>query len=334
MLNRRAWLTGALAVGFATPAWAAVTRGEGRFPAALRYARERGGTGLLIMRHGIVLAEDTGDLEPASLRPMGEATRILVPLLAAALVADDLIDLDELVAQSLEGWASDPRRTSISVRSLLNMTSGVGMGVPGSDIPSFVEAARAELLADTATQFSEDAAPIHLFAEIARRKVVGNGRDADLASYLGRRIFDPIGVNVVLNRDTTELPLLSTGGQAALPDWAKLADLIRRGGIHSGRSLVSGTVLRDARVGSFLQPRYGLGLWLGARPRAAGERGLDLTARDGSIPADTFGVGGADGCRIYAVPAASVVVARASTGGGNASTWSDATLLQAALAGI
>jgi len=334
MWSRRATLAGLLSVA-ASPAYASVTRGGQRFAAALRYARERGGAGLLIQRHGVTLAEDTGDETFATaVRPMGEATRIVVPLLAAAMVQDDLLDLDELVASSIEGWASDPRKTRISVRSLLSQTSGVGLGLRSQEITHALDAARADLRADPLTTFLDDPAPTHVFAEIAQRKIVGAGRDVDVTAYLGRRVFNPLRASITFGVDQSGTPILFTAGRGALGDWAKLAELIRRGGIHRGRALVSATVLRDAQVGSMLQPRFGLGLWLAARPRAAGESGLDLGDRNGLVPPDTFGVGGPDGCRIYAVPAASLVVARATNGSVDQNAWSDAALLSAILAQI
>jgi CubicO group peptidase (beta-lactamase class C family) len=334
MWSRRAALAGLISAAASAPAFADVTRGGRRFAPAVRYNRERGGTGLLVMRHGVVLLEDTGDLQAYSLRPLGVATRILAPLLAAALVHDELLDLDELVAMNIEGWAGDPRKTGITVRQLLSQTSGVAMGLAPSQINYAIDAARADLRADPATQFIDDPAPLHVFAEIARRKVTAGGRDVDLNGYMGRRIFDPIGASVNLATDAGGTPLLTDGATASLPHWAQLAELIRRGGIYRGRTLLSGAVLRDARIGSFLQPRYGLGLWLAAQPRAAGEPGLDLTARDGAIPPGTFGVGGDDGNRIYGVPEASVVVVRAGGSAFNPAAWSDATLVQAVLAGI
>jgi len=334
MWSRRAALAGLISAAASAQAFADVTRGGRRFAPAVRYNRERGGAGLLVMRHGVVLLEDTGDLQGYSLRPLRAATRILAPLLAAALVHDELMDLDELVAMNIEGWAGDPRKTGITVRQLLSQTSGVGLGLAPSEIRYAIDVARADLRADPATQFIDDPAPLHLFAEIARRKIVAAGRDADLNGYLGRRVFDPIGASVNLSQDAGGLPLITDGATASLPHWALLAELIRRGGIHRGRTLLSGAVLRDARIGSFLQPRYGLGLWLAAQPRGASEAGLDLAARDGAVPPGAFGVGGDDGNRIYAVPEASVVVVRAGGENFNPAAWSDATLLQAVLAAI
>ncbi len=334
MWSRRAALAGLVSTAAVSTASADVTRGGRRFAPAVRYNRERGGAGLLVMRHGVTLLEDTGDLQSSSLRPLGAATRVLAPLLAAALVHDELMDLDELVALNIEGWAGDPRRTRVTLRQLLSQTSGVAMGVAASEITYAIDAARADLRADPATQFIDDPAPLHLFAEIARRKVVAAGRDADLGSYLGRRIFDPLGASVNLSVDAGGLALLTDGAAASLPHWALLVELIRRGGIHRGRTLLSGAVLRDARIGSFLQPRYGLGLWLAAQPRAAGEAGLDLATRDGAVPPGAFGVGGDDGNRLYGVPEASVVVVRAGGAAFSPAAWSDATLLQAVLAAI
>jgi CubicO group peptidase (beta-lactamase class C family) len=334
MWSRRAALAGLISAVAAQPAFAEVTRGGRRFAPAVRYNREQGGSGLLVMRHGVVLLEDTGDLQPYSLRPLRAATRILAPLLAAALVHDELMDLDELVAMNIEGWAADPRKTSITIRQLLSQTSGVALGLAPSQIAYAIDAARADLSADPATRFIDDPAPLHLFAEIARRKVVAAGRDADLNGYMGRRIFDPIGASVNLSRDGGGLPLLTDGATASLPHWALLAEMIRRGGIHRGRAILSGAVLRDARIGSFLEPRYGLGLWLASQARAPDAPGLDLAGRDGAIPPGTFGVGGEDGNRIYAVPEASVIVVRAATEGASSARLSDATLLQAVLAAI
>jgi CubicO group peptidase (beta-lactamase class C family) len=334
MWKRRDVLAAAIALMAVAPARAQTAAAQTRFRAALNYSRDRGGAGLLVLRHGVILCEEpTPQAARGEPIPLGEASRIFVPLLAAELAADRLLSLDERVAGSTPGWGSDPLRQSITVRQLLNMTSGIALNQQPGEAPNASQALAASPLAPPGTRFQDDPAPLQIFADIARRKLIASGRPGDIGAYLQAEVLEPIGVSAGFSRDQDGTTILSTGASASLRTMGAIGELVRRGGLYRGRQIVSSTPLRDARLGSAVQPRFGLCLWLGGPLREPNGVGLDLAAANGSVPSDVCGVGGADGARLYVIPSAAAVIVRFAAAH-QAARWSDAAFLQAALAAI
>lgn len=333
MLDRRALVSGLAGAACVGPALAQSLPGQRRFAAAFQLHDRIGGRGLVILRHGIVLGETRSAPagEPADL---GAATQALALILAAALAADGILRLDEPVALTLEGWAGHPLRQAITIRTLLDMTSGIALGLLPAEAQTNAEALRAEPLAAPGERFQPDAAAYQIFAEIARRKLVAHRGGEDVEAYLNRRVLARIGARTALSRDADGAPILSTGARMTLEGLGALGELIRRGGIHRAGQILSGAVLREANIGSVAEPRFGIGFWLGGAARAPGGIGLDLTAPDGAIPPDAMAAGGPDGNRLYIVPSASLVAARLGERPTQGLAWSDSAFLRALMSAV
>jgi len=125
-MNRRAFLTaaGACSAISASAPLAQAQTGP-RFAAAARYSAERDGASLVVARHGVVLAEDYPGGGATARWPIGAGTRAFTALLAASLVQDDLLSLDEPVALTLGDWGAHPVKSMISIRVLLSGVSGL-----------------------------------------------------------------------------------------------------------------------------------------------------------------------------------------------------------------
>ena len=191
-MHRRAFLSAAAccAVSASTAQLARAQTVAPRFADAARYSADRGGASFLVVRHGIVLAEDyPGGADQRW--PLGAGTRAFAPLLAASLVEDRLLSLDEPVAFTLGDWGAHPVKSTISVRALLNGTSGIGFG--RRDDQTLATAMALEPIDPPGVRFISDAASYLLFAEIARRKLLTAGGETDPARYLTMRTLLPIG---------------------------------------------------------------------------------------------------------------------------------------------
>ena len=192
-MHRRAILSAAAACSVLSASAQRVARAQSlpRFYEAARYASDRGGAGLLIARHGIVLAEDYPGGDPAQRWPLGAATRALAPVLAASLARDRLLSLDEPASATLPEWALHPMKAAISLRTLLNGTSGLAFA-PGQQ-QDLAAALTLEPVDVMGQHFADNAAIYVLFAEIARRKLLARGREPDPARYLMDRTLAPVG---------------------------------------------------------------------------------------------------------------------------------------------
>lgn len=323
-MHRRAFLTAACSL-IPSSAQAQTPPASGRFAEAAAYSAERGGVSFLVARHGVVLAEDYPAGGPDDRWPLGAGTRIFAPLLAAALVEDGLMGLDEPVAMTIGDWGIDPVKAGISMRALLNGTSGIAFDRRDGALPD------ALALTPTATpgsRFIDDAAPYMLMAEIARRKLDMAGRTPDPAVYLTERTLAAIGcVPIAWTRGPDGAARFHEGVAVSARGWAQVGELIRRQGVWQARQLVDGNALREACRGSFADARAGMGLWLAAGVRQGdAPTESDLWRMNPPAPADLAMAAGAGGQRLYIIPSANLVVVRQSRDL-NARNWSDAAFL-------
>lgn len=325
-MNRRAFLSAAAACS-ALSASQQMARAQAtpRFYDAARYSSDHGGVTFLVARHGVVLGEDYPHGAPDARWPLGAGTRVFLPLLAASLVKDRLMSLDEPVALTLGDWGAHPQKSLISVRALLNGTSGIRFGRGGRHD---LAAAMALEPSDTLGQsFSDDAASTILFAEIARRKLEASGREPDPARWLTTRTLLPIGcVPIGWARMPDGAPRLDEGAAVTARGLAQAGELIRREGVWRARQLVDDDTLREALRGSFAEPRAGIGLWL-AGPDRGGRPPIDsdLWRASSPAPTDLAMAAGAGGQRLYIAPSQGLVIARQSRN--DDGPWSDAQFL-------
>lgn len=328
-MHRRAFLSAAAACSVVSASTAPLARAQprGRFAAAARYSAERNGAAFLVARHGVVLAEDYPGGPPDARWPIGAGTRMFAPLLAASMVEDRLMSLDEPVALTIGDWGAHPLKHAISIRALLSGASGIAFSPQG---PRDLNAAlAAEPLDAPGVRFNGDEAAYLVLAEIARRKLLAAGREADPAAYLTERTLLTIGcVPIAWSRDETGLTRLDIGVAVSARGWAQAGELIRREGVWRAQQLANGDVLREAVRGSFAEPRAGFGLWLAA-PGRTGEPpdvDTDLWRASSPAPIDLAMAAGDGGQRLYFSPTEGLVIARQAQSFDDAS-WSDAQFL-------
>jgi len=324
VVGRRMLLMAGLDAALAMPA-SAQTRP--RFAAAASYSAERSGAAFLVARHGIVLAEHYSAGAPSTRYAIGAGARMFAPLLAASLVEDRLMSLDEPVAMTLGAWGAHPQKALITVRALLSGSSGIAYGRAR---PQSLEATIAlEPVAPVGERFIDDPAPYVLLGEIARRKLQNAGRGADAAAYLTERTLDPIGATPLsFTRDAALGPRFDTGIEISARGWAQAGELIRRDGVFRATTLVDGDVVREARRGGLIDTRAGMGLWLanGARNASGLDVNSDLWRMNPSAPADLAMAAGQGGQRLYIVPSENLVIVRLGRSL-DLANWSDGTFL-------
>lgn len=327
-MNRRTFLTtGAACCALSASGQFAGAQAAPALADAVRYSADRGGVGLVVARHGVVLAEDYPNGGGVNTRwPIGAGTRIFAPILAAALAAQNLLSLDDPAASVLWEWTAHPVKTTISIRALLNGTSGLAFPARA---PQNLDAALTLEPAETpGLRFYDDPAPYILFAEIAHRRLQFAGKDPDPARYLTAQVLSEIGcVPIAWTRWPSGAPRLDDGVAVSTRAWARAGELIRREGVWRGRQLADDNVLREAQRGSFAESRAGFGLWLAAPSRATRTQlplNSDLWRALSPAPIDLAMAAGASGERLYISGAEGLVIARQ---GNSASGWSDAEFL-------
>lgn len=271
---------------------------------AAAYSAKNDGHGVLVLLNGKQVFAQFEDAYTADTpHPLASGTKSFSGTAAAVALKDGLINLDEKVSDTITEWRSDPRKSRITVRQLLDLSSGLDGGddllqpgkrrLTGSGRgPDNTAAGMAvkdrglaaldvPLKADPGTRFIYGPSNFYVFGELMKRKLkAANTPDADLAAYLDRKVLDHIDVTAQFARDRAGNPNLPGGCMVSANDWAKFGELIRHKGSHNGEQLIDPDILAKLFEPSEANPSYGLTWWL-LRP---GEN-PELSLVEGMLPA-------------------------------------------------
>lgn len=232
-LNRRSIALGLVAASVSRPTLAArpVARAQASgLAVAQAYSDDRQGVSLLVRQNGRTLHEGyssggavTHGWELAS------GTKSFSGVLAAAMVQDGMLSLDELCAETLSEWRGDPAKATVTIHDLLTLTGGVGAGRIGRP-PSYAEAVAAPLASTPRSRFAYGPQPFQVFGEIVRRKLIAADQPDDVLAFLKARILTPMGVTPRSWRGVPGQPTLPSGAQITARDWAAFGEAVLAGG--------------------------------------------------------------------------------------------------------
>lgn len=290
--------------------------------AAAAYSAQYRGVSMLVQLDSRTLFEWHAAGHPAGQAlPIASGTKALAGLLAMVAMADGFIQIDAPAGDYLGEWRTDAQRSSITVRHLLQLTSGLATTGKAGRALSFEEAAQAEAVAKPGEQFFYGSAPFQIFVELVRRalEVVG----ADPLDYLKARILDRIGMEIRQWRRCPDgNPDFSSGAYCTAMEWAKIGELVRQGG-RWGRGEILPAGLMDACFqGSGANPAYGLGWWLATREpirnttllRKLQVLGVEDMAEGSVVPPDLVYAAGAGKQRLYISRQRRLVIVRQAAG--------------------
>jgi CubicO group peptidase (beta-lactamase class C family) len=308
---------------------------------AAKYSEEKRGVSMLVVQNGRTVFERYGNDGIVDGRwPIFSGTKSFWGLAALVAVSEGLFKLDDPVASTITEWKTDPQKSQITIRQLLNLTSGI------EDAPHLhresirdrnAVAVRLPSVAAPGTRFIYGPSHLQIFGELLRRKL--NGRSE--ISYLEEHIVGPLGLtNLEYKRDGRGNPLLASGLELSAREWARLGELLLNHGNYHGRQVVSESLLRQALAGSPANPAYGLTFWLNRQapnaPEVDVEKMLDLKwerARWTNIcicraaPSDMIVGLGSNQQRLFVLPSLNAVIVRQ----GRDSKFSDARFLRLVL---
>jgi CubicO group peptidase (beta-lactamase class C family) len=306
---------------FAAAATALATADAG-YRAAAQYNAAAGGVSLVALKGGAVDFEDypNGGARDAAWN-LASGTKSFSCAIAAAAVKDGLLDLDEQAAGTLGEWRPDPRKSLITIRQILNLTSGV-RPAPIGRAPTYAAAIAEPASAAPGTEFAYGPVNFQIFGEIMRRKLAAfeNGEYPDALAYLQDRIFDPLGIApAAWKRGADGYPTLPQGAEFSARDWARYGEFVLANGRWDGRALVDEPAFASCFKGSAINSAYGLTFWLNAEPSAetlAASRTMTVASdlythpRRNELPGDLVMAAGAGGQRMYVIPSLELVVVR------------------------
>jgi CubicO group peptidase (beta-lactamase class C family) len=286
--------------------------------AARQYSQRANGHAMLVMVDGSVVYEayDNGWDEQTPHR-LASGTKSFAGVAAAAAANDGLLSFDERVSETITEWKQDGRKSRITIRQLLSLTSGIDAG-ENSVVLQYSDAIKAKSLHPPGTKFRYGPNPFQVFGELMRRKLSESNETH--VDYLKRRVFTPIGMETGHWRtDVDGYPHVPSGAFVTAREWAKFGEWLRHKGRCQGQPIVGKDLLEQLILGSKSNPVYGMTFWLArtggvsAGDDAAGRSttpqfdGPDLR---GKTPSDMYMAAGAGKQRLYVIPSLKMVVVR------------------------
>jgi len=281
---------------------AAVPDWQARGAAAADYSARHSGRVVVVMVDGKVVFEraDNGWAVDRP-HPLASGTKSFVGVVAATAVDDGLLTLDELASDTLTEWKNDPRRSKITVRHLLTLSSGLdpsdallggrgggrilGEGASSRDRwlggterrrpeNNFAEAVKVPTIGEPGAKFDYGPSHFYAFGELLERKLRAKA-DADpsftldtFEAYMRTKLFEPIGLKVFrIGKDSAGKQNLPGGAMLVASEWAKFGQLVLQQGRWPGpggemRAVVGWDALGQCFEPSAANPAYGLTWWL------------------------------------------------------------------------
>jgi len=310
---------------FAGAAWPPYSLTVKSFEAAADYSERWGGWSILVFHDGEVVFERyTRGANADTAIQMASATKSFWGVAAAGMVEDGLLEYDELAAETLTEWQGDPLRGKITVRHLLDLSSGLAEDVPaiqGSDpkptwVPNkYMHAVGLPGRIEPGTFFRYGPSHFYAFGELIRRKL--EPKNQSPLEYLCARVLDPIGCAFAKwQHDGVGQVHIPNGCYMTARNWLKFGRLVLDEGRWQGRQIVAREPLAECFRPSSANPGYGLTWWLntedgfGARPDQKAPEGSPggFIYHDGLQ--DIAGALGAGRNGLYVVPSLDMVVIR------------------------
>jgi len=243
-------------------------------------------------------------------------TKSFAPMVALLAEQEGLLKLDEKVSDTITEWQGDELREKITIRHLLNFTSGL------KNIDRVLHSRKGDNKYATAVNCTCTRAPgkrfqygsnhLMVFGELFTRKLRAAATEAkpmprDFVDYLKTRILDPIDCKYGRwLRDAKGNPALPFGAYLTAREWAKFGLLVLHRGKHGDKQIVPTVHFDDCFAGSKANPDYGLNFWL------VGKR---AHRRNPLIPEDTVTAAGMFHQKLYIIPSKDLLVVRLGRAG-------------------
>jgi CubicO group peptidase (beta-lactamase class C family) len=144
-----------------------------RLEKAAAYAEAHAGDALVVWERGEVVlerAQNGFDLDEPHVLFSG--TKSFAGIAAVAAAADGQLALDERVAETIPKWQDDPKKSDVTIRHLLHLTSGLDPGEAGG-APTFEAALQASGLDAPGTTFRYGPTAFQVFGALLQRTLDG-----------------------------------------------------------------------------------------------------------------------------------------------------------------
>ncbi len=316
----------------------------GIFPAenlnnAERYAiQDSGGDALIIWQSGEILLEKyANDYTGSSEHLLFSGSKSFAGILAAIAVKNGLFTFDTPLGDLITTWDPESERGRVTVRELLNLTSGIATADVG--MPQTANQwLSAGMAFERGSTFRYGPTPFYIISWIFHEEFGISPID-----YLDEHLFTPLGLvrGSWFNVDNRFVNL-SFGGSYPAIDWLQIGLMLLNRGSLDGQQIIPAEIFNELIQPSEAAPGYGITFWLNGNP-SANKAFLDQLPEDlqnqisgsslisSSAPADLYMKSGLLGQKLYVVPSLDLVIVRF---GSLQSEFSDHDFFYALMKGI
>jgi len=303
----------------------------GIFPAeniagALDYALNRSNTNdsgdyaLLIWQNGELLVEEyRGNLNGSVPHPIYSGTKSLAGIMAALAVRDGLFSFETTLGELIESWDPESERGKITIRQLLNLTSGIETAPIGAFLDQSRETwLNAGMSFDRGSRFVYGPTPFYILTMI-----LADTFSIDPVAYLNEELFASLQLSPPVwdfNLFEENLPNLSFGVRYPALQWLQLGQMLANNGTLNGVEILPELLLNELISPTATAPAYGITFWLNKEVDPNGSfasgipgetgRGLQQRLISDRLPTDAFMKSGAFGQKLYIVPSLDLVIVR------------------------
>jgi len=223
----------------------------------VRRAAEEQSSALVIVKDGKVVLEHYRDGNPGPVNAMS-VSKSVVALVIGKLILEGKFNLNTRLSRLIKGWPRKGDKGLITIRHLLNHTSGLSTSRAGNKEMILRRALNSKVLFRPGTRFQYNNNAVDLLAAVVKQ-TTGEHLDA----HLERNIFKPMGIlDTSWNRDPEGVPLAAGSLSLRPVDLAKIGLLMLQKGMWQGKQLVPRKwVALMLKQGSPLAANCGLLWW-------------------------------------------------------------------------
>jgi CubicO group peptidase (beta-lactamase class C family) len=297
---------------------------------AANYSARHGERALLIWEKGRLRMERYGTGgAPDRTENIYSITKSLCALAIFSAIGRNVLQLDEPVSLTLTEWRNDPQKRRITVRDLLNQTSGLSPGFEqlyAGNLRNKEKAAlRLPVISPPGETFAYGPSHYEALEVLMARKL-----ELSPLMWMEGALLNPLGIKPgAWRRDKLGNPYFSAGATLSARDLLAAGQLMSRRGWFRIFSPVPTALIRSASTGSSANPMYGLGFWLNLNAEKEDavecdiEESIELSqpawerfCLSKRAPSDLIAMVGSFGQRVYISPSQNLIIVRLGRGTG------------------
>ncbi len=286
--------------------------------AAKAYSDEQRGLGLLIMKGGQTLhlstAEGVNITTPSASASMMKS---VIALLYGMAIEDGIIGtVDDRVGDYIAEW-NDDSRGDITLRQMLTMSAGLGQSdfarvLLAPDIGAV--ALELEQTGEPDREFAYNNAITKVLTMVLDRRLEAAGKGGFLP-YLQSELWCPLGNGEAqVWVDQAGKARGYAGLHAGMGDYARIGELIRKGGMIGDKQIVPAEWIAEMAKPSKANAQYGLHIWLGSEHTAqraySAASPIKIPHTEPFHAKDIVYFDGFGGQRVYIIPSKELVIVR------------------------